>query len=98
MVGKKCKLCYFTRDQDGKPSQAFRSRFLQELIRREILAPSLVVSYSRSDEDMIEPSTPSTGRWPFTSKPWMLGSTDLSSAGPRTSCSESTTAPSSIQM
>ena len=34
------------------PSQAFRSLFLQELIKRGVLAPSLVVSYSHSDEDI----------------------------------------------
>ena len=50
--GKECNLAYFTRDQDGKPSQAFRSLFLQELIKRGVLAPSLVVSYSHSDEDI----------------------------------------------
>ena len=32
--------------------KAFRSLFLQELIKRGVLAPSLVVSYSHSDEDI----------------------------------------------
>jgi glutamate-1-semialdehyde 2,1-aminomutase len=45
-------LSYFTLDEEGMPSQAFRSLFLQETIRRGILAPSLVVSYTHEDEDI----------------------------------------------
>jgi glutamate-1-semialdehyde 2,1-aminomutase len=52
VIGKACCLAYETRDEAGKPSQAFRSLFLQETIRRGILMPSLVVSYSHSDEDI----------------------------------------------
>ncbi len=50
--GKACNLWYFTLDREGKPSQAFRSLFLQELIKRGVLAPSLVVSYSHNDDDI----------------------------------------------
>lgn len=52
VYGRECNLGFFTRDPDGKPSQAFRSLFLQELIKRGVLAPSLVVSYSHNDEDI----------------------------------------------
>ncbi|HEX5078079.1 MAG TPA: glutamate-1-semialdehyde 2,1-aminomutase [Geminicoccaceae bacterium] len=52
IVGKPCCLAYATLDQDGQPSQAFRSLFLQETIRRGVLAPSLVVSYAHGDEDI----------------------------------------------
>ncbi|SEH27367.1 glutamate-1-semialdehyde 2,1-aminomutase [Rhizobium sp. NFR12] len=45
-------LLYSTLDAAGQPSQIFRSLFLQETIRRGILAPSLVVSYTHSDEDI----------------------------------------------
>lgn len=45
-------LSYFTLDREGMPSQAFRSLFLQETIRRGLLAPSLVVSYTHEDEDI----------------------------------------------
>jgi glutamate-1-semialdehyde 2,1-aminomutase len=48
--GRPCNLVYVTRDESRKPSQAFRTLFLQELIRRGIIAPSFVVSYSHSDE------------------------------------------------
>ncbi|SES42043.1 glutamate-1-semialdehyde 2,1-aminomutase [Rhizobium sp. NFR03] len=45
-------LTYATLDAAGQPSQMFRSLFLQETIRRGVLAPSLVVSYTHSDEDI----------------------------------------------
>jgi glutamate-1-semialdehyde 2,1-aminomutase len=50
IVGKPCCLSYVTLDQDGRSSQAFRTLFLQETIRRGVLMPSLTVSYSHSDE------------------------------------------------
>ncbi len=52
VVGKPCCLVYSTRDADRQPSQAFRTLFLQELIRHGIIAPSFVVSYSHTDEDI----------------------------------------------
>jgi glutamate-1-semialdehyde 2,1-aminomutase len=52
IIGKPCCLLYSTLDQDGAPSQAFRSLFLQETIRRGVLMPSLVVSYSHTEEDI----------------------------------------------
>ena len=50
MLGKPCCLTYATLDADGRPSQEFRTLFLQETIRRGLLAPSFVVSYAHSDE------------------------------------------------
>ncbi len=52
LSGRPCCLAYATLDADGAPSQAFRTLFLQETIRRGILAPSLVVSYTHSDTDI----------------------------------------------
>jgi glutamate-1-semialdehyde 2,1-aminomutase len=52
VLGKPCCLVFATRDQDRAPSQAFRSLFLQELIRGGVLAPSLVVGYGHTDEDI----------------------------------------------
>ncbi|WP_046866119.1 glutamate-1-semialdehyde 2,1-aminomutase [Microvirga massiliensis] len=52
IIGRPCCLLYGTLDQNGKPSQTFRTLFLQEIIRRGVLAPSLVVSYSHTDEDI----------------------------------------------
>jgi len=51
-LGRPCCLAYGTLDRAGKPSQAFRSLFLQETIRRGILMPSLVVSYAHQDADV----------------------------------------------
>ncbi|MGH6895124.1 MAG: glutamate-1-semialdehyde 2,1-aminomutase [Geminicoccaceae bacterium] len=52
IVGKPCCLSYATLDQDGRPSQALRTLLLQETIRRGVLMPSLVVSYSHTDQDI----------------------------------------------
>jgi glutamate-1-semialdehyde 2,1-aminomutase len=50
--GRPCCLFYATLDEFGKPSQAFRTLMLQETIRRGVLMPSLVVSYSHRDEEI----------------------------------------------
>ncbi len=52
VVGKPPNLAYVTRDRDGQPSQAFRTLFLQETINRGFILPSLVVSFSHSNEDI----------------------------------------------
>jgi glutamate-1-semialdehyde 2,1-aminomutase len=52
LAGRPANLVYACRDGDGTPSQTFRTLFLQETIRRGVLAPSLVVSYSHSDDDI----------------------------------------------
>ncbi len=52
VLGKPCALVYATRDQEKKDSQPFRTLFLQETIKRGLLMPSLIVSYSHSDEDI----------------------------------------------
>ena len=52
VVGRPCNLFYGTRGPDGTPSQAFRCLFLQEIIRRGVIAPSFVVSYSHADADI----------------------------------------------
>jgi glutamate-1-semialdehyde 2,1-aminomutase len=51
-LGRPCCLLFTTRDQDGKPSQPFRTLFLQEMIRRGVLAPSFVVSFAHTDRDV----------------------------------------------
>ncbi len=52
IYGKPCCLVFSTLDREGRPSQAMRSLFLQETIRRGILMTTLVVSYSHSDDDI----------------------------------------------
>jgi glutamate-1-semialdehyde 2,1-aminomutase len=50
--GRDCNLVYFTRDSDGKPSQPFRTLFLQEMLHRGFLVPSFVISYAHTERDI----------------------------------------------
>lgn len=52
LLGRPCNLVYVTLGEDMQSSQLFRALFLQELIKRGILAPSFVISYSHSDADV----------------------------------------------
>jgi glutamate-1-semialdehyde 2,1-aminomutase len=52
LSGRACNLLFGTKGPDGKPSQPFRTLFLQEALRRGVIMPSLVVSYSHTDEDI----------------------------------------------
>jgi glutamate-1-semialdehyde 2,1-aminomutase len=54
LLGRPCNLIYVTRDQDKNRSQPFRTLFLQETLRRGLLMPSLVVSFSHTDRDIDE--------------------------------------------
>ncbi len=51
-IGRDCCLLFATHDASKRPSQPFRTLFLQEMIRRGVLAPSFIVSYSHSDADI----------------------------------------------
>jgi glutamate-1-semialdehyde 2,1-aminomutase len=52
LSGKPCCLTYSICDANKHPSQAVRTLFLQETLKRGVLAPSFVVSYSHSDADV----------------------------------------------
>lgn len=52
VFGRQCNLAYQTLDESGVPSQSHRTLFLQELIRNGVIAPSFVVSFSHSDDDI----------------------------------------------
>jgi glutamate-1-semialdehyde 2,1-aminomutase len=52
VVGRPCNLVFATRGLDHLPSQAYRTLFMHEMIARGVLAPSFVVSYSHTDEDI----------------------------------------------
>jgi glutamate-1-semialdehyde 2,1-aminomutase len=52
VIGRPCSLVHLTRDTNGEHSQAFRTLLMQELIKRGVIAPSLIVSYSHSDADI----------------------------------------------
>ncbi|MEO1476964.1 MAG: glutamate-1-semialdehyde 2,1-aminomutase [Bacteroidota bacterium] len=50
VLGRSSNLVFATRDRAGRPSQAFRTLLLQELVLRGILAPSLVLSFAHDDD------------------------------------------------
>jgi glutamate-1-semialdehyde 2,1-aminomutase len=52
VAGRPSNLIFITRDQSKNPSQSFRTLFMQEMIQRGFIVPSLVVSFSHSDEDI----------------------------------------------
>ncbi len=52
LSGRSPSLLYATRDPEGNPSQAYRTLLLQELCLRGVIAPSLMVSYSHTDDDI----------------------------------------------
>ena len=52
LASRDCNLLFGTLDADRKPSQAFRTLFMQELVARGVIAPSFVVSYSHSEADI----------------------------------------------
>jgi glutamate-1-semialdehyde 2,1-aminomutase len=52
LAGRACNLVFVTKDAGGERSQAFRALFMQELVRRGVLGPSFVVSYSHTEADI----------------------------------------------
>lgn len=52
VMGRPCCLVFGTRDLDRNPSQPFRTLMLQELLKRGILASSIVVGYAHSEADI----------------------------------------------
>lgn len=52
ILGRPCCLVFGSRDEKLQPSQPFRTLLMQEIIKRGILATSLVIGYSHSNEDV----------------------------------------------
>jgi len=52
IIGPDCCSVYTTRDENNQPSQPFRTLFLQETMKRGLIMPSSIVSYSHSDKDI----------------------------------------------
>lgn len=52
ILGQPCCLVFGSRDEQGQPSQPFRTLLMQEIIRRGVLATSLVVNYSHREADI----------------------------------------------
>lgn len=49
MDGRPCSIIYGTRGPDKKPSQQFRTLFLQQTLRHGLLAPNFIISYAHDD-------------------------------------------------
>jgi glutamate-1-semialdehyde 2,1-aminomutase len=54
VIGHPANLVYVTKDARGERSQHFRALFMQEIIRRGVIGPSFVMSYSHSDRDIAQ--------------------------------------------
>jgi glutamate-1-semialdehyde 2,1-aminomutase len=52
IAGRPCNLIFLTHDHEHQRSQPFRTLFMQELIRRGVIGPSFVVSFSHTDADI----------------------------------------------
>jgi len=52
VVGKPPNLVYVARDAELRPSQEFRTLFLQEMVKRGFIVPSLVVSYAHTQTEI----------------------------------------------
>ncbi|MBJ8344005.1 glutamate-1-semialdehyde 2,1-aminomutase [Antrihabitans sp. YC2-6] len=54
VIGRPSCLVFITRDVDKRPSQPFRTLFLQEMLHRGILGQSFVNSAAHTDDDVAE--------------------------------------------
>jgi len=54
ILGPPCCSVYSSLDQDNQPSQLFRTLFMQETMKRGLIMPSSIISYSHSDADVKE--------------------------------------------
>ncbi|MGY1769957.1 glutamate-1-semialdehyde 2,1-aminomutase [Blastococcus sp. SYSU D00813] len=52
VVGRPSCLVFVTRDHLGRPSQEFRTLFLQEMLQRGVLGQSFVISAAHTDDDV----------------------------------------------
>ena len=63
-------------DHRGQPSQAFRTLFIQELLRRGVLAQSLVISAAHTDADIDQTVEAAAGASQVYARAIEAGSTD----------------------
>ncbi|MFE6971572.1 glutamate-1-semialdehyde 2,1-aminomutase [Isoptericola sp. NPDC057653] len=74
-------LVFGTRDPGGRPSQAYRTLFLAELLRRGVLAQSFVISAAHTDVDVDRTVEAVAGALPVYAAALDAGSTDGFVAG-----------------
>jgi glutamate-1-semialdehyde 2,1-aminomutase len=74
--GRPTCLVFGTKDHEGHPSQAFRTLFIQELLRRGVLAQSLVISAAHTDTDLEQTIYAAEGALQVYSQAIEAGTTD----------------------
>jgi glutamate-1-semialdehyde 2,1-aminomutase len=75
-VGFGCNLVFASNDSDGAPSPEYRRRRLPETIARGVQIPSLVVSYSHTNDDVDRTLEAIDGALGVYAKALVAGSTD----------------------
>jgi len=74
--GRPSCLVFATKDHNGQPSQAFRTLFIQELLRRGVLGQSLVISAAHTDADIDQTIEAAAGALEVYARAVEAGSTD----------------------
>jgi glutamate-1-semialdehyde 2,1-aminomutase len=75
-LGRPSCLLFMTTDHKGRPSQAFRTLFIQELLRRGVLGQSLVISAAHTDADIEHTIDAAAGAMEVYAQAVEAGSTD----------------------
>ncbi len=81
ILGRPSCLVFGTKDHNGQPSQAFRTLFIQELLRRGVLGQSLVISAAHTDADIEQTIEAATGALQVYARAVEAGSADGFLAG-----------------
>ena len=81
IMGRPSCLVFGTKDHNGQPSQAFRTLFIQELLRRGVLGQSLVISAAHTDADIEQTIEAAAGALEVYARAVEAGSTDGFLAG-----------------
>jgi glutamate-1-semialdehyde 2,1-aminomutase len=76
IMGRASCLVFGTKDHNGQPSQAFRTLFIQELLRRGVLGQSLVISAAHTDADIDQTIDAAVGALEVYARAVEAGSTD----------------------
>ena len=75
-LGRSSCMVFATRDHSGQPSQAFRTLFIQGLLRRGVLAQSLVISAAHTDAEIDQSVEAAAGALQLYARAIEAGSTD----------------------
>jgi glutamate-1-semialdehyde 2,1-aminomutase len=75
-AGRPSCLLFVTKDHNGQPSQAFRTLFIQELLRRGVLGQSLVISAAHTDADISQTIDAAAGALEVYARAIEAGSTE----------------------